>query len=84
MCVCVQVFRPHPPSPLPNYLLQHLTRRTCLPAPKPLGRGFSVWSILKNMIGKDLTRITMPATINEPLDFLQRCVRVCVRERERE
>jgi len=47
-------------------------RRTRMPFPKPLGRGFSVWSILKNMIGKDLTRITMPATINEPLDFLQR------------
>mmetsp|Transcript_36555 Transcript_36555/g.81376 ORF Transcript_36555/g.81376 Transcript_36555/m.81376 type:complete len:1235 (-) Transcript_36555:10-3714(-) len=46
--------------------------RSRLPAPRPLGRGFSVWSILKNMIGKDLTRITMPATINEPLDFLQR------------
>ncbi|KAG1653573.1 hypothetical protein FOA52_002459 [Chlamydomonas sp. UWO 241] len=47
-------------------------RRARLPGAKPLGRGFSVWSILKNMIGKDLTRITMPATINEPLDFLQR------------
>lgn len=27
-------------------------RRTRMPFPKPLGRGFSVWSILKNMIGK--------------------------------
>ena len=32
----------------------------------------SVWSILKNMIGKDLTKITMPATINEPTSMLQR------------
>ena len=47
-------------------------QRSRLPAAKPLGRGFSVWSILKNMIGKDLTKITMPATINEPLDMLQR------------
>ncbi|GAX79051.1 hypothetical protein CEUSTIGMA_g6491.t1 [Chlamydomonas eustigma] len=46
--------------------------RDRLPAAKPLGRGFSVWSMLKNMIGKDLTKITMPATINEPLDMLQR------------
>ncbi len=46
--------------------------RSKLPAPKPLGRGFSIWSLLKNMIGKDLTRLTMPATINEPTSTLQR------------
>ncbi len=48
--------------------------RSQLPAPKPLGRGFSIWSILKNMIGRDLTKITMPATINEPLSMTQRWV----------
>jgi hypothetical protein len=26
--------------------------RTRMPAPKPLGKGFSIWSLLKNMIGK--------------------------------
>ncbi|CAD7696464.1 unnamed protein product [Ostreobium quekettii] len=46
--------------------------RSCLPAPRPLRRGFSLWSILKNAIGWDLTRITMPSTINEPLSALQR------------
>ncbi len=46
--------------------------RDRLPAPKPLGRGFSIWSILKNMIGRDLTKITMPATINEPTSMTQR------------
>jgi len=46
--------------------------RTRLPAPRPLGKGFSIWSLLKNMIGKDLTRLTMPATINEPTSTLQR------------
>lgn len=46
--------------------------RVRLPAPQPLGRGFSIWSILKNAIGRDLTKITMPATINEPLSVLQR------------
>lgn len=48
------------------------TYRLRLPAPKPLGRGFSIWSVLKNCIGRDLTKITMPATINEPLSVLQR------------
>ena len=33
---------------------------------------FSIWSMLKNAIGKDLTRITFPAYINEPLCMTQR------------
>jgi len=48
--------------------------RTRLPAPRPIQRGFSVWSILQHAIGRDLTRITLPATINEPLSALQRFV----------
>lgn len=45
--------------------------RSRLPAPRPLGKGFSIWAVLKDAIGGDLTRITMPATINEPTSFLQ-------------
>lgn len=56
------------------WLHQGGTVRSRLPAAKPLGKGFSIWSLLKNMIGKDLTRLTMPATINEPTSTLQRCV----------
>lgn len=33
----------------------------------------SLWTILKHSIGKDLSRITMPVDVNEPLSFLQRC-----------
>ncbi|KAK7091857.1 hypothetical protein V1264_009484 [Littorina saxatilis] len=33
---------------------------------------FSVWSILKQCIGKELSKITMPVIFNEPLSFLQR------------
>jgi hypothetical protein len=44
-----------------------------LPAPRPLSRGFSVWTVLKNAVGRDLSHITMPATINEPLSVLQKC-----------
>ena len=51
-----------------------LEPRHRLPAPRPIQRGFSLWSILKNAIGRDLSRITMPATINEPLSALQRFV----------
>jgi hypothetical protein len=46
--------------------------RVCLPNPAPLSMGISIWGILKSAIGKDLTRITLPATVNEPLSALQR------------
>lgn len=42
--------------------------------PQPIRRGFSTWAMLKHAIGRDLTRITLPATINEPLSALQRFV----------
>ncbi|TKR71791.1 hypothetical protein L596_019332 [Steinernema carpocapsae] len=32
----------------------------------------SIWSVLKHMVGKDLTRFTVPILFNEPLSFLQR------------
>jgi hypothetical protein len=35
--------------------------------------GFIVWTVLKNAVGRDLSHITMPATINEPLSVLQKC-----------
>ncbi|KAH7694052.1 Oxysterol-binding protein, partial [Aphelenchoides avenae] len=35
-------------------------------------RDHSVWSVVKNAIGRDLTKLTMPITFNEPLSFLQR------------
>ena len=32
----------------------------------------SLWSVLKQCIGKELSKITMPISFNEPLSFLQR------------
>ncbi|XP_034660371.1 oxysterol-binding protein 1 [Drosophila subobscura] len=34
----------------------------------------SLWSIMKNCIGKDLSKIPMPVNFNEPLSMLQRLV----------
>ncbi|XP_018021152.1 oxysterol-binding protein-related protein 2-like, partial [Hyalella azteca] len=49
---------------------QHRTR---LPAPQQTSSGeFSLWSVLKQGIGKELSKITMPVVFNEPLSFLQR------------
>ncbi|XP_061682079.1 oxysterol-binding protein-related protein 2-like isoform X3 [Syngnathoides biaculeatus] len=46
--------------------------RTSLPAPMFSRNDFSIWSILKNCIGMELSKITMPVILNEPLSFLQR------------
>ncbi|CAH0403170.1 unnamed protein product [Chilo suppressalis] len=48
------------------------TRRTCLPSPRPTPGGPSLWNLLYKNIGKDLSQISMPVTINEPLNMLQR------------
>ncbi|XP_024124072.1 oxysterol-binding protein-related protein 3 [Oryzias melastigma] len=47
-------------------------RRSCLPAFTPNGSSISVWSILRNNIGKDLSKVAMPVSLNEPLNMLQR------------
>ncbi|KFY44318.1 hypothetical protein V494_01548 [Pseudogymnoascus sp. VKM F-4513 (FW-928)] len=33
----------------------------------------SLWSILRSMIGKDMTKMTLPVSFNEPTSLLQRC-----------
>lgn len=47
-------------------------RRKCLPCPRPTPGGPSLWNLLYKNIGKDLSQISMPVTINEPLNMLQR------------
>ncbi|XP_063095652.1 oxysterol-binding protein-related protein 3 isoform X4 [Cavia porcellus] len=47
-------------------------RRTCLPAPGPNTSNISLWNILRNNIGKDLSKVAMPVELNEPLNTLQR------------
>ncbi|XP_077915506.1 oxysterol-binding protein-related protein 3 isoform X5 [Halichoerus grypus] len=47
-------------------------RRTCLPAPCPSASTISLWNILRNNIGKDLSKVAMPVELNEPLNTLQR------------
>ncbi|KAG8225810.1 hypothetical protein J437_LFUL005617, partial [Ladona fulva] len=48
--------------------------RQRLPVPMFNRNDFSIWSVLKNCIGKELSKITMPVVFNEPLSFLQRMV----------
>jgi len=46
--------------------------RTKLPVTQPDKSNFNLWSHLKNCIGKELSKISMPVQWNEPLSFLQR------------
>lgn len=48
--------------------------RSMLPCTSHSRSNFSVWSFLKQCIGKELSKITMPVIFNEPLSFLQRVV----------
>ncbi|XP_035386521.1 oxysterol-binding protein-related protein 3 isoform X2 [Electrophorus electricus] len=47
-------------------------RRATLPSPCPSASTISLWNILKNNIGKDLSKVAMPVQLNEPLNTLQR------------
>ncbi|KAM4600786.1 oxysterol-binding protein-related protein 3 isoform 2-T2 [Polymixia lowei] len=47
-------------------------RRSCLPSSSPNTSTISLWNILRNNIGKDLSKVAMPVQLNEPLNTLQR------------
>uniref|UniRef100_A0A8D3DEL4 Oxysterol-binding protein n=1 Tax=Scophthalmus maximus TaxID=52904 RepID=A0A8D3DEL4_SCOMX len=69
---CVTSSRSHSPDKdktQPNGITEH---RASLPAPMFSRNDFSIWSILRNCIGMELSKITMPVIFNEPLSFLQR------------
>jgi hypothetical protein len=47
--------------------------RETLPYLRPPKLKFSIWSIIKNAIGKDLTKFSVPVYFNEPISMLQKC-----------
>jgi len=47
-------------------------RRRTLPVPKTETEGVNLWNLLCKNIGKDLSKISMPVTLNEPISMLQR------------
>ena len=53
--------KPPPPPP-----------RSRLPVPQSKSDSSSLWSFLKQCIGRELSKITMPVQWNEPVSFLQR------------
>jgi len=47
-------------------------RRSRLPPPREAEKSVSLWSIIRDCIGKDLTRICLPVFFNEPISALQK------------
>ncbi|XP_037465462.1 oxysterol-binding protein-related protein 2A-like isoform X1 [Triticum dicoccoides] len=56
-----------------NNMLPEIKRRSKLPEPTEKEKGISLWSIIKDSVGKDLTRVCLPVYFNEPLSSLQKC-----------
>ncbi|KAL9173289.1 hypothetical protein ABFS82_03G103800 [Erythranthe guttata] len=51
----------------------YVKRRKKLPDPIEKEKGVSLWSMIKDNIGKDLTKICLPVYFNEPISSLQKC-----------
>ncbi|KAF8405759.1 hypothetical protein HHK36_007836 [Tetracentron sinense] len=51
----------------------YVWRRKKLPDPVEKEKGVSLWSMIKDNIGKDLTKVCLPVYFNEPLSSLQKC-----------
>lgn len=58
-------------SVVTNY--PQVRRRENLPVPIETEKGVSLWSMIKDNIGKDLNKVCLPIYFNEPLSSLQKC-----------
>lgn len=46
--------------------------RDSLPSRREPGDKLNIWKLLKNNIGRDLTRVTLPVSMNEPISLTQK------------
>uniref|UniRef100_A0A0D6QXM1 PH domain-containing protein n=1 Tax=Araucaria cunninghamii TaxID=56994 RepID=A0A0D6QXM1_ARACU len=58
---------------LANISYPYIERRKRLPEPKEIEKSVSLWSLIKDNIGKDLDKVCLPVYFNEPISSLQRC-----------
>lgn len=66
---------PTSPCTLPPAAGPPPQRRARLPRPAQQEKSVSLWTLIKDMVGKDLTRVCLPVYFNEPLSALQvRCL----------
>ena len=72
---CREAVRASDKENIPKWLEKELPpppRRERLPTPKQREKSVSLWSIIKECVGKDLSRVCLPVFFNEPLSSLQR------------
>ncbi|KAJ4956268.1 hypothetical protein NE237_013051 [Protea cynaroides] len=67
------VDRMHVETEFTNWSYPHIERRKKLPDPVEQEKGVSLWSMIKDNVGKDLTRVCLPVYFNEPISSLQKC-----------
>ncbi|XP_077245087.1 oxysterol-binding protein-related protein 2A-like isoform X2 [Tasmannia lanceolata] len=70
---CDNVERMQGGQELINHKYPHIDRRKKLPDPIEKEKGVSLWSMIKDNVGKDLTRVCLPVYFNEPISSLQKC-----------
>lgn len=56
-----------------GFTYPYVQRRKRLPDPVEKEKGVSLWSMIKDNIGKDLTKVCLPVYFNEPMSSLQKC-----------
>ena len=50
----------------------HLPYRKCLPFLRNPNQKINIWRVVKDSVGKELSKIAVPVYFNEPISFLQR------------
>ncbi|XP_019434400.1 PREDICTED: oxysterol-binding protein-related protein 2A-like isoform X2 [Lupinus angustifolius] len=70
---CTNMENIHVEKAIDNYQYPLITRRRKLPDPVEKEKGVSLWSMIKDNVGKDLTRVCLPVYFNEPISSLQKC-----------
>ncbi len=50
--------------------------RTILPALKPPDQKVSIWKVIKDAVGKDLSRFCVPVYFNEPISMVQKIAEI--------
>ena len=63
----------HTVNEVNDFRYPHIERRKGLPVPVEKEKGVSLWSMIKDNVGKDLTRVCLPVYFNEPISSLQKC-----------
>ncbi|XP_058764313.1 oxysterol-binding protein-related protein 2A isoform X1 [Vicia villosa] len=70
---CLDVENSHVETMTYDYGYPQIARRKKLPDPVEKEKGVSLWSMIKDNVGKDLTRVCLPVYFNEPISSLQKC-----------